>query len=314
MGTPSGLGGQFGFKSETTVGTAVTVDTFHAGLVSETVKQEIARIESQGIRAGRRTTHAWKAGGKTVGGGVTLELWNEPLATLLTHMFGTVNTTGTGPYTHTATPGDLTGKSFTAQFGRPGTDGTVHPFTYAGCKIASWTISCAAGEIARLVLELTAQTETTATALASASYPADAEPFVFVEGSLSLAGSAVATVRNMTLQAAQGLATSRHRIGSATVKEQLENGMRTYTGQVELDFESLTAYSRFVDGVEAALVMAFNNGTDSLTITCNVRFDGETPELSGAEILRQRLPIKCVGSTDAAAITAVLVNGEASAA
>lgn len=383
MATPAGIGGQIGFVSESTVGTAVTVDTFHAGLVSESIKQEIARIESQGLRAGRRTTSAWKAGAKTVGGSVNLELWNQPLATLLTHMFGTVNTAGDDPYTHTATPGDLTAKSLTVQVGRPGTTGTVHPFTYAGCKIPSWGLSCSVGEIPQLALTLSGWTEQTprtvtdgvttdedatftsasaaftsddvgkpisgtgipadttissvtsatevemsaaATAsgssltvtightLATASYASGGEPFVFTEGSLSIAGSAVATVRSMNLDGNNTLAVDRHRIGSATVKEQLENGMREYTGAVEADFEALTAYQRFVTGTEAALVMAFNNGTDSLTITCNVRFDGETPELSGPELLTQNLPFKCLsGTSDAAAITAVLVNSESAA-
>src|SRR5687767_10142312 len=105
MAAPSGIAGQIGFKSETTWGTAVTVDKFHPGLLNESIKQDIARIESQGIRAGRRVSHTWKAGAKTVGGDIAIELFNVPMATLLSHMFGTVNTTGSGPYTHTATPG-----------------------------------------------------------------------------------------------------------------------------------------------------------------------------------------------------------------
>lgn len=315
MAAPSGIAGQIGFKSETTWGTAVTVDTFHPGLTSENIKQEIARIESQGIRAGRRVAHTWKAGAKTISGDINLELFNQPLATLLTHLFGTVNTTGTDPYTHTATPGSLTGKSLTVQVGRPDTSGTVRAFTYDGVKFTSWELACSVGDIAALTLSVSAESETTATALATASYPSDATPFVFTEGSLSIAGSAVATVSSMSLACAMNLAADRHRIGAATVLEQLEAGMRDFTGTIGTDFESLTAYERFTAGTEAALVMAFDNGTDSLTITCNVRFDGETPELSGIEALTQTLPFKCISATsDAAAVTAVLINSEASAA
>lgn len=312
----AGFDGQLGFKSETTVGTGVTVDTFHEGFLNASVRDNIARIDSQGIRAGRRTKAKWKAGASAVGGNVNLELWNHPLATLLTHMFGTVATSGAGPYTHTATPGVLTGKSLTVQVGKPLTgSSTVEPFTYAGTKIAGWEISCGVGEIPTLSLELSAWSLTTATALASATYIADGEPFVFTEGSLSIAGSAVATVRQVSLSGSNTLATDRHRFGSATVKEQLENGLREYSGTVETDFESLTAYNRYVNGTEAALVLAFDNGTDSLTITANVRFDGETPEISGPEILGINLPFMCLSATtDAAAITCVLVNGETSAA
>lgn len=312
MAAPAGLAGQIGWKSESVYGTGVVVDKFHPGFLSEGIDTQITRLFSNGIRAGRRTRHQWASGAKTIAGDVTLELWDEPLATLLTHMFGTVNTTGTGPYTHTATPGTLTSKSLTLQVGRPDIGGTVRAFTYTGVKIASWSLACAVDEIPQLTLSVSAQDETTATALASASYPT-AAPFTFVHGGLSIAGSAVAVVQSMQLSA-DNVVPTRHRIGSATTKEQLENGIRPYTGTLTADFEDLTHYARFTGGTEAALVMDFDNGTDSLTITCNVEFDGETPKVQGPEMLNQTLPFTCVGSTDAAAITAVLVNAESSAA
>ena len=118
MAAPHGVAGQFGFKSESTPGTAVTVDTFPPGFLNESVTAAPARIESQAIRAGRLLgSGAWKAGAVEPSGAVNLELWDDDLAALLKHCFGAVSTSGSGPYTHTYTPGDLTGDSFTAQFG-----------------------------------------------------------------------------------------------------------------------------------------------------------------------------------------------------
>lgn len=309
----SGIEGQFGYKTETTNGTAVTVDTFLPYL-SANLKNQITRINSQGKRAGRRVIHAWRPGAITIGGPVELELPNIDVAPLFTHMFGTVSTTGAGPFTHTYTPGDLDGDTFTAQVGKPDSGGTVRPFTYAGCKVASWEIACGLDELAKLTLNLSAWSETTATALAAASYDSTWVPFSFVEGSLTIAGAAPQRVSSVSLTGDNALKTDRHNFGAQNIIEQLENGMRSYGGQVLTDFESLTAYSRFVDGTEAALVLAFSNGSDSLTITNNVRFDGETPD-DADELLEQPLPFACVSATsDAAAITAVLVNQDASAA
>lgn len=314
MAAPSGISGQISWVSESTWATAVTTTLFHPGLISESISQEIARIESQGIRAGRRVGHTWAAGAKTIGGDIELELFNRPTASLLYHLFGSVNTTGAGPYTHTYTPGDLTGKSMTVQVGRPDVGGTVNPFTYAGVKIAAAELSCEVGSIPTLTLTVTAASETTATGLAVASYPASATPFTFVNGSLSIAGSSVATVRDMSLTIDNALETERFRIGSATTLQQLEAGRREITGSVSADFESLTHYARYTAGTEAALVMAFAAGTDSLTLTLNVRFDGSTPNLSGIELLEQPLSFKATsGTSDAAAVTAVLVNAESSA-
>lgn len=73
----------------------------------------------------------------------------------------------------------------------------------------------------------------------------------------------------------------------------------------------MTQYDRFLDGDEAALVLTFDNGTESLVATLNVRFDGESPELSGVELLEQPIPFVATSSTnDSSAITVVLTNGE----
>lgn len=313
MASPAALAAQLGWKSESTYGTAVVVDKFHAGFLSESIQQQIARIESQGKRAGRRTNHAWVPGAKTVGGQVSLELWDEPASTLLRHMFGTIATSGAGPYTHTASPGDLSSQSLTFEVGRPDGGGTVRSFVYAGCKIPTWTLSSDVGSIPTLQLDVSAQSEATGGSLASASYPT-AAPFVFTQASIDIAGTEVTTVNSASLTANSNLATARHRLNSANINEQLEDGTRVYNGTIDAEFEDLTAYNRFVSGTEAALVFAFDNGTDSLTITMNVRFDGETPTVPDSGRLMQPLPYACTsGTSDSAAIEAILVNGEATA-
>ena len=313
MASPSAIAAQLGFKTESTYGTAATVDQFHAGFVSESISQQIARIESQGKRAGRYTNHAWVEGAITVSGSVQLELWDEPAATLLRHMFGTIATTGSGPYTHTASPGELD-ESLTIQVGRPDIGGTVRPFDYAGCKIPSWELACAVGEIPMLSLDVSAQSEATGGTLASASYPT-AAPFVFTQASITVAGTENTTVSSATLSANNNIATDRHRLNSQSINEQLDNGMREFSGTIQAEFEDLTAYNRFVNGTEAALVYKFDNSTDSLTITMNVRFDGDTPETPTDGRLSQPLPYVCTsGSSDSASIEAVLVNAESSSA
>lgn len=314
MAAPSGIAGQIGFKTESVWSTAVVVDQFHPGLLSESITNEITRIDSQGIRAGRRVNHSWASGSQTIGGDIELELWNRPSATLLTHIMGTVNTTGIGPYVHDGTPGDLTGKGLTIQVGRPDVGGTVRPFTYAGCRVASWSLSADVDSIPTLTLTITAATETTGTGLAVASYPASAAPFSFVHGAVSIAGSSIATVRSFSIEGDNALATDRFRVGSATVLQQLEQGKRTYTGELSMDFSDLTAYGRVTAGTEAAVVLSFTSGTDVCSLTFNARFDGATPNLSGIELLEQSLSfVATSGTSDAAAFSWSITNAETSA-
>lgn len=376
----TGMDAQIGYALETTVGTPATVTAF-VPLLSETLGQEKNRLESAGIIAGRRvlTSDQWNGGNVTVSGSVQHELYNRGLGKLFTVMFGAVTTTGAGPYTHTFTPGDLTGDALTVQVGRPAVNNTVYPFTYAGMKVASWEIACSAGEIATLGLDLVGQREfalrtvtdgvttsgstaissataafsvddigkpisgtgipagatiasvTSATAavlsanasasgtgitftigvaLATASYPASIKPLKFNHAAVTIGGASV-PVKMLSISGNNGLNADRRFLGSYYISEPLEAALRDYSGTVEIEFTDLTQYTRFVAGTETALVASFTSGTDSVTITTNIRFDGTTPQVKGPEIIGVSLPFKCVASsTDASAITVALVNSD----
>jgi len=311
MPLKSGLAGQVGFATETVYGTGVTVTRF-VPLIDESISQDIDRLESSGVIAGARVLRSqqWSAGNRKISGDIGLEVYDRSVGLLFRHMFGVVATTGTGPYTHTFTPGDLDDDSFTMQIGRPDIAGTVQPFTYAGCKVSQWELACAAGEIATLGLTVAAQSETTLTALATAAYATGIAPLTFVGGSLTIAAGAY-PIKKITLSGDNKLDYDRYFVGSDLMGQPLEADLREYTGTIESEFQSLTAYNRFVNGTEAALVVHLAKGASTVDITCNVRFDGETPKLAGRGILQQPLPFKCVGSTtDASAITAVLVNSD----
>lgn len=312
MAIPSGLSGQVGYAAESTYGTGVTVTRF-VPFVSESLALTRERKESAGIIAGRRviTSDQWNGGNDTIGGDVAHEIYTTQIGLLLTHMFGSVATTGSGPYVHTYTPGTLLGKSLTVQVGRPDSSGTVRPFTYTGMKVASWALGCAAGEIATLGLTFVGQAETTATALASASFPSGAGvPLKFNHASVDLDGSAV-LVKTVTINGDNALATDRRFLGSATVSEPLEMDRRTYSGTLDMEFADMDAYTIFQDGDEVALVLAFTAGDDSLEITMNVRIDSAPTNVAGMGVLGQTVGFKAIASsTDASAITAVYTTAD----
>jgi hypothetical protein len=305
--------GQIGIKTEVTPGTAVTPDTFFR-YRSEDLRNERQILKPEVITS-FLTDEAGVSGGNNISGSFTMPLSNVDIAVLLNHCFGAVNTTGAGPYTHTFTPGSLAGKAFTLQKGVEALDGTVHPFTYAGCKVTSWEITAEVDAIAQMVTNVIGQSETTATALASQSLDAGWVPFSFVQCSLTVGAVSRNYVRSLTLAGDNALE-ARRRLGSVDAKEGRPTGQRAYTGTISNDFEDLTDYGLFVAGTESALVATFDNGTDSLVITANIQYDGDTPGTGGpGELVEQSLPFTCVRSTDdGSTITAVLINGESSAA
>ena len=383
MTLASGQAAQLGFAIETTAGTPVTPSQF-VPLVDESIVATLGRLDSPAIIAGRRALDSdmWNGGNHDFAGDLGLELYTRGVTSLFRSMFGAVNTTGAGPYTHTFTPGDLSDDYLTVQVGRPSLDGTVNPFTYAGTSVTSWELACTAGEIATLGLSVVAMEEqagsrsvsdgvttntdatvtsataaftdadvgkrvtgtgipanatvasvtnattielsavatatdtgvdiTIGTALATASLPTGLKPFKFNHGSVTAGGSAL-NVKAATIAGDNALNTDRRFIGSQAIAAALEAGQRAYTGTLDIEFNSLTEYERYVRGDELAIELAFTSGTDSATITMNARYDGGTPNVTGPDILEQSVPFMCVGDTDAEAITAVLVNSDSAA-
>jgi hypothetical protein len=315
MPLASGLAGQLGFAAESTYGTFVAPTRF-LELTNSSVKYERERIESNGIRAGRRILHRWAQGVQRAAGDVEFEMAPQGFALLWSHILGGVATAGSNPYTHTVTPGDLSGKSLSLQIGKPDIGGVVRPFTYLGCKVTSAEVSAAVNEYAMMTVSFYGNHLDTAQTLGTATYPTGLTPFDFTKGSVSLAGSGF-DVKDFTLTIDNGLAVDRHFIRSTTPersKEPLESTRREITGSMTADFTDLTALNRFINGTEAALVLTFNAGASAqTTITMNVRFDGEDPDL-GPELLEQPLQFTAVSSTsDAAALTVVVINADAAA-
>lgn len=312
MALRSGLAGQVGIATETTAGTAVAVTRFFPFRDDPSVMADYERLEDEGVRAGRRVlqSEAWNGGNITVSGDLGFNLYDHSIGLLFKHMFGSVNTTGAGPYIHTFTPGDLT--SFTLQVGRPdvGT-GAVQPFTYAGCKVASWELACEAGAIASLNLSIVGMTATTATAIATASFATALKPVKFNHLTTGTIGGSAVNIKALSISADNALDADRRFLGTQTVAEPLEAGRREYTGSITVEFTNLTHYASFVAGTEQALVLTFTVGSNTIAITGNIRFDGATPSMSGAEILTQEIPIKFIASgADSTAISAVLTNSD----
>lgn len=298
---------QLGAKTEAVYGTAVTVDKFF-DFSNEGMKFDQKRIESSSLRAQSRVLHTdnWALGSQRIDGDFDMELRPKGHAFWLAHAIGVAVTTqpAVGPsptvYMHTITPSALP-MSFTLQEAKPDLSGVAQPFTYTGCRISEWELSCAVDEFAKLKFSVIGQAETTATALAVASYPTANKPYTFVQGTVTVGGVAT-SVKSLNVKGSNTLADDRFFMGSVLRKRPEENALRDITGQFEAEFDGLTAYNRFKNGTESEVVLLFEGGIieDALTyqckITMNVRFDGETPKVSGPEIVQEPLPFKVINN------------------
>src|ERR687888_957662 len=283
MATRSGLDSQCGFVTESTRGTAATATKF-LEYDDEDFSLIPTWLENEGLAAGRVTKRGSRVGVSRydVNGQLTFKHGTKGFGTLWKHCIGSsispVQIGATTAYKQLHVYSARYGLGLTVQVGRPepGT-GTVVPYTFAGCKITSWEFSVSDGEPAKLVINFDGKSETTATALAAASYPAAQAIFTFKDainfklggtastasGETSISGGvAVATiVNNFTIRGEVPLAADRYGVGNQGFKaQQIENDYQTITGSLDAEFGKSEFYDLFSGATSTALQLDLSKG------------------------------------------------------
>lgn len=313
MSIGSGMSAQVGWELEGTVG-EVEAPAVFVPLLGETLTQDIARDESDAVEA-RRVLRSvdWSPGERTISGDLHFELYTRGLGKLFLLMFGAVTTTqiGVTRWAHTFTTGNLTGTAASIQVGKPTTGALVVPFTYSGCKAASWELAVAAGEFATLAVGVAAMSETTGEPLGAAVMPTNLQCLIGHQATLTLDGAPLAGIRSLRLAGDNALDTDRRPVtNSTTPDEALEDGRRVLSGTLDGEFRSMDAYQRFLDGTEAALTFTLTDlAGESVSATANVRFDTKTPTVDGRGLLAQSVPFTCAAPEgDDSALTVTVTN------
>lgn len=313
MADRSGIGAQLGLAEETTFGTYVAPARF-IEFASETVTYSIARDESKGLRSGQRVLRSdhWKAGKIAAAGDLNLEVGNRGFGLLFKHMLGAVATTADGAgFKHSCTIGDLFGKSLTAQVGKPDIGGVVDPFSYTGLKITDWDLANSPDNFLDLRLGVLGQNETTAQALGSATAPTETEILHWSGATLTIGGASPTLVQAVSLSGRNNFKGDRYGlVGATTFKEPIENALREITGTVDVEWEGTTNYARFTGGTTAQIIATWTAVATydtakpyKLVITMPAcRFDGDTPNVAGEDVLMQNIPFKALDA-GAGAIT-----------
>jgi hypothetical protein len=331
MSERSGLSSQLGLGTETTWGTAVTPTTFLPYL-SEGIEYQQSYIRSPALEAGVvsllgdlhvATTHA-------ITGPVNLDVTRSGFGKLLNMLHGnSVSPSTPGGATNarlqthdigTSTP---YGKGLTVQVARPDVGGTVRPFTFSGCKVASVTFTCAKSGVLTSTWNLVGKDETTATALASASYAATPQlkPFNFVQGSVEFDDVVLTDVVNeASITITLPMATERYSIGSSVVSEPINNDLVSITASLGLEFASLTQHSAFTAATRRKFELNFNTAdfiegstpysllfSMPQTVTTNAN-----AVVQGPDILTQTVELECTYNGSAAPLTISYENKDTS--
>lgn len=320
MPVGSGLGGQLGFAEETVYGTRVTPNKF-LYFNSEGIQQNVEYTESSALGGSNFVMLASRSVRfrKGATGPVELEMQNKGMGVLLRHMHGTASAPltpagGTLARFYRFNLGDLFTRSLTVQVGRPSTDGVVRPFDYVGGKITEWSLRTEVDGVAILSPTFDFQDEQTNQTLATPTFATGLQLFHWAGASLTLGGTltvgtstaltSVATgaatpIMNLEINRSNGLKTDRYLIRGNTLKrEPIQNEIGGLSGSFDAEFDDMTNYNRFVNGTVGVLQARWVCDTliegaipFELRMTFPaVRFEGETPNVGGPDVLTHSLP------------------------
>lgn len=303
MPTGTNLEAQLGVKQETTAGVPVTVDRFYP-FISESLRTVRPVLTSYGQIQGHVLPMASKQGTSRSGGSINMGLFGTAQARLWGLALGSVSTTGSGPYTHTATIATAL-PSFTTQVGFSSTS-AVHAKTYAGCKVAAVKVSAARDQPAELSLDVVAMTESTDVALASASFTDNAAVPLVLSG-VTVDGNAVAC-ESVSFTVTHPLRV-RDLVGAGAPMTAKRAGFSTVSGQLTVELEDLAEYGQYVTATRVPVAATFSNGTSRVTITAKTTLTGNTPTVSGTGITKHDLTFDdafgAVSDTDGFVVTVV---------
>jgi len=212
---------QVGMVAEVTYGTALTVTRFYEWDLDQSEHQwDPKRVQGSGMqvgdggfgRADRSVSVLGQGAGK-----IGLDYQTKGMGVIVESLFGTgVSTLVSGSTFQQLFTSNLVGSLLparTVQYGivRSDTGGTVDAYTYAGVTFPKMTLKCAAGEVLKGEFEWDARSQTKATGLATASYPAGLlEPFHYGQVSEVTYGGAV-TVPTTTALKSGGTAVTNFR-------------------------------------------------------------------------------------------------------
>ncbi len=302
---------------ESTYGTAASLTRGYEAKADTFTRVQEA-LESVGMRAGMHTQRSDRRRQINMGaeGELSdLDFMTNGMGLLMQSVLG-ASAGPTSDVITLTTTSTLLPTSYTIQVLRPVNDGTLSPFTYVGSVITSWTLSQVVGEFLKVGLTFDAQDEKDDVGAGTPAY-ADGEPFDWTQAAVTIGGSAVDDIREITFSGDLGLKTDRRYLrGSALKKQPCRVGAPTYSGQVLGDFADKDQYDRFVAGSIFPIVATWTGesfGGDNYEVVVTApacQYDGASPQASMDDLTTETLPFRILHNGTDPAITITITSDD----
>ena len=312
-----------GFGTESTYGTGVT-PTRWLEFLDESLDYNKNIIQGEGLRGGSRVLRSGRriVSSSDGGGDFSVEVASKGMGLFLSYCLGVGTSTlvsGTTYQQNFTLTDQINLPTFTLQKGLPRVDGTIDPYTFTGCAVASWELTFGNDAILQMSTTIDARDVTTATGYAAVSYAAGANVFAFKDASiftgtftaptttvLASAATPLASVRSGSLSVDNHLTNDRYNFGSAGKKGRQPVGMREITGSLEVEYADATFRDAILNDTEMTLVLTYTGaalsaGTETFQVAIpSLRFSGNLPSANGGDLITHPLEFRVFDNAVAA--------------
>jgi len=301
-------------------------------------EDEVQEVSADGARAGRQAMLPGQTVHVPTGGSGRIEapLTVDGMSLLIRHLMGASaedDVADTAGHAHSAvSAAGGPASSYTFWVRRVASDGAKHSTVYSGCVVTGWSLECASGDAASLMIDYDWASQTTAVGESPAGEPTPVYPSgrAYTWRDLRvLAGQVVlGTVKSFSFQCDNSLDTDRRYLrGSAVKAMPVRSGVPAYTGSLTCDLDATTGglVDAWRGGLVRTLVVEWtaddlNIATDpnSDTVRPSVRltlpslkFTGSAPQMSLDGLTEVTLPFSVFQPPSGDAVTLRVVSDAA---
>ncbi len=258
MATGFGYNTWVGLALETTYGTAATRTSWFR-LLSVDIKEENPTIFKQFLGSNR--DRQLVKGKKSVSGSFTFAVPYGGFGFILKHALGTVNTTGSGPYTHAFTAAAALPLGMTVEINKD-----TKNDLYAGCRIISFKVTANLEDFMQCEVGIIGQVVTNASA-STPTFPTDTFIAWTDAGTMSIGGSSY-SLKMTEFEITNEVTEDRYFLGS-----QLRSEPKRRTGAVkvkaELELDGTTHAAALRANTLADISFVFGASPTALTLACD---------------------------------------------
>lgn len=273
-------------------------------IVSSGVRSSQSLLDSNTLDASRARSRPGR-GNINISGSLQTEISAQNIGKILKHAMGSVNTTGTNPYTHVLTLGALPVGMVVEQDYGANISGAGRYEKFNGCRVGGFSFSFPTEGFCTASFDLIGAASSLESAALDATLTDNGHtPFTSFQAAIEEGGAEIAIVTAVEITGSNELDESVFAIGGGGQRRALPEGFSTIGGSVTALFESAALLNKAISDTASSLKITLSRGTGAGSagnesiefLVQNLVYERAGPGIEGPNGLMVTLPFRAFRS------------------